>query len=214
MIAIDLHTHSEGSPDGGLRLRDYARMLTSGTLQTIAITDHDDIAFAQSVQESLGNQIIVGEEITTKDGELIGLFLKARIMPGLSAHETAEAIKAQDGLVYIPHPFETVRKGIAQQTLDEIAELVDIVEVHNGRAIFQNRGAIAQTWAEAHSKAMAASSDAHGKRGWGKTFSIVTEVPRQSTLVSLLKSAELSRGTVGLRGVLYPKQNRLKRRLG
>jgi hypothetical protein len=214
MITIDLHTHSEGSPDGGLRLRDYARMLASGTLQTIAITDHDDILFAQSVQESLGNQIIVGEEISTLEGELIGLFLSERVAPGLSARETAEAIKAQDGLVYVPHPFETVRKGISKQTLDEITELVDIVEVHNGRAIFQNRSNLAQKWAEANGTAVAASSDAHGKHGWGKTFSIIADVPRQSTLVTLLKTAQLSRRTVGLRGALYPKQNRLKRRLG
>ncbi|HEY8999610.1 MAG TPA: PHP domain-containing protein [Candidatus Saccharimonadales bacterium] len=212
MIAIDLHTHSEGSPDGGLRLRDYARMLASGTLQAIAITDHDDILFAQSVQESLGDQIIVGEEISTREGELIGLFLNERIAPGLSARETVETIKAQNGLVYVPHPFETVRKGISKQTLDGIAKLVDIVEVHNGRAIFQNRGSLAQKWAEENHKATAASSDAHGRRGWGKTFSVITEMPRQSTLVELLKSAELSRGTVGLRGALYPKQNRLKRR--
>lgn len=213
MIALDLHTHSEGSPDGSLRLKDYERMLQSGVLNAIAITDHDDISFAQNVREVLGEQIIVGEEISTAEGELVGLYLTKRVEPGLSAHETAEAIKAMNGIVYVPHPFETVRKGISKRTLGGIAELVDIVEVHNGRAIFQNRGGLAQKWAEQNGKAMAASSDAHGKRGWGKTFSVVAETPRQSTLVSLLKSASLERGTVGLRGALYPKANRLRRRI-
>lgn len=214
MIAVDLHTHSQGSPDGGLRLKDYKRMLASGVLNAVAITDHDDVSFALSVREVLGDQIIVGEEISTTEGELVGLYLTKRIEAGLSARETAEAIKAMRGLVYVPHPFETVRHGISKDTLDGIAELVDIVEVHNGRAIFQNRGKLAQKWAEENDKAMAASSDAHGWGGWGKTFSVVDEMPRQSTLVSLLKSASLERGTVGLRGALYPKTNRLRRRSG
>lgn len=214
MIAVDLHTHSQGSPDGGLRLKDYERMLQSGVLNVIAITDHDDVSFALSVREVLGDQIIVGEEVSTKDGELVGLYLTKRIEPGLSARETAEAIKAMRGLVYVPHPFETVRHGLTKQTLDEIAELVDIVEVHNGRAIFQNRGNLAERWAEANNKVTGSSSDAHGWSGWGKTFTVVEEMPRQSTLVSLLQSAQLQRGSVGLRGALYPKANRLRRRIG
>ncbi len=214
MIRIDLHTHSSASPDGSLTLADYKRMLETNKLEVIAITDHNTIDFAQKAQQALGEQIIVGEEITTTEGEIIGLYLTKRIEPGLSAHETAQEIKKQHGAVYIPHPFETVRKGISLETLDEIAELVDIIEVHNGRAVFQNRGQQARIWAQKHQVAMATSSDAHGRVGWGRTYSQVAEVPTNKTLAQTLSRPEtqLHTKTVGLRGLAYPKLNKLRKR--
>jgi predicted metal-dependent phosphoesterase TrpH len=209
MYKVDLHTHSVASPDGSLRRGDYKRMLGAG-LHSIAITDHNRIEFALKMQRELGDDIIVGEEIATTEGELVGLFLNDLIPAGLSARETAKRIKDQQGLVYIPHPFETVRQGVALDTLDSIADLVDIIEVANGRALFQNRGLKASDWAQKHGTAMAASSDAHGWRGWGKTYSVTTEPPTRTSLVQLLKAAYRSERSVGL-GVLYPKLNRLRK---
>src|SRR6266581_840040 len=121
MFKLDLHTHSQGSPDGGLTRGDYQRMLVSGKLDFIAVTDHDSIEFASALYEQLGSQIIVGEEVTTANGELIGLYLKQRVLPGRSAVDTVELIHTQGGLVYVPHPFETVRKGLSLESLEEIA---------------------------------------------------------------------------------------------
>jgi len=210
--AIDLHTHSIASPDGSLTAADYRDILQRNRLQYIAVTDHNTIDFAVQLQAELGNCIIVGEEISTAEGEIIGLYLTQTIPPMRSAAEAIRAIKKQGGLVYIPHPFETVRKGITPKILQRIAGDVDIIEVHNGRAIFQNFAKESLAWAKAHSVPGAASSDAHGIAGWGRTCSIIEEIPTRETLAGSLGFATLNRGFVGARGILYPKINRLRKR--
>ena len=208
-FALDLHTHSIGSTDGGLTLDDYQSAL-SGGLHYIAITDHDTIKTAQDFKAKLGASIIVGQEITTLEGEIIGLFLSKRVQPGRSAQQTVADIKSQGGLVYIPHPFETVRKGLTKDVLDSISENVDVIETFNGRAFFQNRGPDALTWARLHRKASCSSSDAHGRQGLGKVFTTVSEEPQADTLVSLLQTARLTTARPGLRALLYPKLNRFR----
>lgn len=213
MYKIDLHTHSTASADGGLRAHDYREALKNGLLDVIAVTDHNTTAFACKLQQELGNSIIVGEEISTKEGEIIGLYLQETVQSDLSVEQTIRAIHDQHGLVYVPHPFETIRKGITIDTLNRVAASVDIIEIHNGRAIFQNRGPAARAWSAHASIAGAASSDAHGRQGWGKTYSLLSEIPSALSLCDLLKDARYELGVVGLRGLLYPKFNKLRRRL-
>lgn len=210
MHKLDLHTHSYASPDGSLQATDYKHMLESGGLDVIAVTDHNRIDFALKLQAELGERIIVGEEITTLEGEIIGLYLRETVPPHLSAVATVAHIREQGGLVYIPHPFETVRKGLTAASLDAIAAEVDIMETCNGRAL-QKRGPRAEQWAAARDVPGAASSDAHGKRGWGNTYSIVTETPTRKNLVHLLRSATYSTKPVSAIGRLYPKLNRLRK---
>jgi len=211
MYKIDLHTHSQASPDGALSADDYRRMLASGKLDYIAVTDHNRIDFAVELQAQLGRQIIIGEEITTMQGEIIGLYLARAVSAGLSLTEAVTAIHEQGGLVYIPHPFETVRKGITTPDLSSIAAEVDIIETYNGRTL-QNKANRAITWAAKHKVPGAASSDAHGWIGWGKTYSVLLDAPTRENLLEQLAMATGSHGSVGIRGRLYPKLNRLRRR--
>lgn len=213
MLKVDLHTHSQMSPDGSLRIADYQSMLDRGFLDYIAVTDHNTISLALKAKEQLGDKIIVGEEISAREGEIVGLYLSSTIPAGLSVAETADLIHKQGGLVYIPHPFETVRKGLQLDALEGIASAVDIVEVHNGRAIFQDKSMRAIDWAKLYQLPGAASSDAHGKHGWGKTYSIIEEVPTKEKLAELLYKATYQVGSPGMRGVLYPKVNRMKKKL-
>lgn len=214
MYTVDLHTHSTASPDGSLRARDYKAMLDSGRLDVIAVTDHDTITFARELQQALGQRIIIGEEISTTEGEIIGLYLTKLVKPGLGMAETIKHIHDQNGLVYIPHPFETVRRGLPRVILDHIANEVDIIEIFNGRAYFQNKSGLAKQWAKAHGVAGAASSDAHGWYGWGKTGTIVGQPPTQANILQLLPDAQYAEGRVGLSGLMYPKLNRLRKGLG
>ncbi len=212
MIKIDLHTHSQASNDGGIRFDEYVDVLKDGKLDCIAITDHNSISFAQQMRQTLGEQIIIGEEITTTNGEIIGLFLKRPVIPGQTPLETAKAIKDQGGLVYIPHPFETVRAGLTEEALNTIVDLIDTVEIHNGRAMFQNRGPKAATWAKLNHKTTVASSDAHGLKGLGTTYTQISAVPSEKTLVKLLKKGRFTTNRPPLRTLLYPKINRLSKR--
>jgi len=211
MIRADLHTHSKMSPDGSLGINDYQAKLTSGILNCIAITDHDRIDFAVQTRAMLGKAIIVGQEITSREGEIIGLYLSKAVPAGLSAVETVKHIRGQGGLVYIPHPFETVRKGVPLEILDTIAKDVDIIETYNGRSL-QNRGKQAIEWATTHHKTAASSSDAHGKLGWGKTYTILSALPQRETLLKLLAKGATHTQSTGLIGRLYPQFNRLRKK--
>ncbi len=211
---VDLHTHSIASPDGGLTEADYRKMLDSGRLDYIAITDHNTVEFALGLKATLNSdRIIVGEEILTTDGEIIGLYLTETIPKLLSPAETIAAIRQQGGLVCIPHPFENVRRGMKKPTLDAIAADVDMIEVHNGRAVFQNKSAQAYAWAKAHGVLGVASSDSHAVPGWGRTYTVVAGKPTPERFMELIATATFVTGFPGIKAVVYPKFNKLKTRL-
>lgn len=212
-LKVDLHTHSVASPDGGITIRQYRGALEAGILDCIAITDHNSIDFATHAQAELGGRIIVGEEIMTNMGEIIGLFLDKPIRPGLSPDETIAEIKAQNGLVYIPHPFETIRKGLHPATLEIIQNNIDIIEACNGRAFLQNRSQQAVVWSKLNKVPAAASSDAHGLRGLGRTFTAVADMPNRDNLIDLLTSGTLQTRRPKVRGLLYPKYHKLRKKL-
>lgn len=213
MFKVDLHTHSIASPDGGISAEQYKHILSTGTLDTVAVTDHNTAEFALQLQQQLGDKIIVGEEIMTSHGEIIGLYITETIPGGLSPQETIERIKSQGGLVYIPHPFETIRSGLAPHTLEEIASDIDIIEICNGRAFLQNRSSQTVVWARLNHVIGAASSDAHGSRGVGKTYSSLAEMPTRETLRQLLERATHHTGRPGARALLYPKYHRLRKKI-
>jgi predicted metal-dependent phosphoesterase TrpH len=109
----DLHVHSTWS-DGA---QHPATIVSSaaGRLDVVAITDHDQIGGALAARAfaarrpDLGVEVVVGEEISSRNGHLIGLFLEERVPPGLSAERTIDAIHAQGGLAVAAHPFHPVR---------------------------------------------------------------------------------------------------------
>lgn len=210
---VDLHTHSTASHDGGVSKDGYRKAIETGTLDYIAITDHNTIDFAKDLQSTLGDHIIVGEEIMTTIGEIVGLYLNETIPSGLSPEQTISEIRKQNGIVYIPHPFETIRKGLHPQVLDEIVAEIDIIEVCNGRAFAQDRSKQTVVWAKINQKPGAASSDAHGFHGLGKTYSLVTEVPNRDNLVSLISGCIPNAERPKFRAILYPKYNKIKKKI-
>ena len=212
MIRADFHTHSYASPDGGITAAEYQRLLTT-VVDCIAVTDHNTITAAQDLQQLLGNKIIVGEEITTLEGEVIGLFLSEVVPPYLSALETVHRIKQQGGLVYVPHPFETVRKGISMDSLETIREQVDIIEVHNGRAWVQNETIQAEEWSVINRVPGAASSDAHGIDGVGRTYTQLDKIPTVKTLAQQLHRASLVSARPPIHSLLYPSYNRIRKKI-
>lgn len=211
MVKIDLHTHSIISPDGGIREVEYGKLLKAGILDCIAVTDHNETKFAKKLHEKFGNKIIVGEEITTREGEMIGLFLKETVPAGLSAKDSALAIRAQGGLVYIPHPFETARLGIQRPVLKKIVDLIDIVEVFNGRGKIRGKHAEAEAFCTAYNLAGAASSDAHGLYGAGKTFSMIEKIPTEPLLIDMLKKGSLQKTYAPFLAYFYPMRNRIRK---
>jgi predicted metal-dependent phosphoesterase TrpH len=134
----------------------------------LAITDHERIDGALRAVETADGpggalQVIVGEEVRSRDGDLLGLFVEHAVPPGLSAAETSLAIREQGGLVGLPHPFDGLRSSGAQKAgarLDDLAVLVDFVEIHNARA-YRDANPRAAVFAREHGVPGVASSDAH-----------------------------------------------------
>ncbi len=211
MYKIDLHTHSVASKDGGLKRSQYVELLENGVLDVVAITDHNTIELAKDLYKDYPDSLIIGEEIMTAQGEIIGLYLSSDIEPGMTALETAKEIRGQGGLVYIPHPFETVRHGIQPDALDEIKYLVDIIEINNGRALLKSHLPKVAIWAKINRVATASSSDAHGLKGVGNSYSTVSKKPTKDTLVELLATARIVAERPPLRTLLYPKGHRLRK---
>ncbi len=210
---VDLHSHSIISHDGGITAEEYEKLLSSERLDCIAITDHNETSFARIMQQKHGDKIIIGEEITTTEGEIIGLFLQETIPAGLDAVETVNRIRQQDALVYIPHPYEIFRKGLQQSSLDKIKDEIDIVEVFNGRGQVRGKPEESLAFANLHQKSQAASSDSHCIMGMGKTYSIVAEMPTQKSLKRLLINPELSRKRAPMYTLLCPLVNRIKNKI-
>ncbi len=171
-------------------------------LTHLAITDHERIDGAQRAAELAppGLQLIVGEEIRTADGDMLGLFLTEVVPPGLSAAETAAAIREQGGVVGLPHPFDGFRSsggsqaGEAEQKLDELATIVDYVEVHNARA-YRDANPLAGAFAERHGLPGVASSDAHSITEVGVASTVLPQgFTTAQELLALLPQARITPG--------------------
>jgi len=209
---IDLHTHSIASPDSSITAKQFKKALSGGVLSCIAVTDHNRIDFAQKLQKELGPEaIIIGEEISTKQGDIIGLYLTSLVEPNQEISQAIEAIKKQGGLVYIPHPFETVRKGISHETLDNVIDDIDIIESANGRAFFQNLGTEAHTVARIRYKHPCASSDAHRSSALGKTYTEIKEIPKKDNLLELLSLGKLKYTRPSFLDIMAPKMSKFSK---
>lgn len=210
---VDLHTHSIISHDGGLTEAQYAHLIHARILDFIAITDHNETRFARIMQGKLGDKIIVGEEIKTSEGEIIGLFLQKTISAGLTPEETIKEIRAQGGLVYVPHPFETFRRGLQADPLKRIARDIDIVEIFNGRGRWRNKNQLAKAFVAQHQMTVAASSDAHCPLGIGKTYTMIRGIPMKKRLKKLLRQGDLRKEYAPLLAFLCPAINRIKNKV-
>ena len=194
---VDLHVHSRGSFDCLSAPRDIVKAAHDRGLTHLAITDHDRIDVALEVREAApaGLTVIVGEEVKTRDGDLICIFLDRAIPPGLSAAETIAAAREQGGLAGIPHPFDRMRGSILRDAaMASLAPLVDWVETHNARLVGHgNEDAAA--FAREHGLPGIAVSDAHSIMEIGVAYTALDGDPSTPAgLLAALAGAELVTG--------------------
>lgn len=161
-VRVDLHCHTHRSSDCATSYRALTGAARQRGLDVLAITDHNRIEGALELAESTPFRFIVGEEIATTEGEIIGLFLTAFIPPRLSPEETIDEIKRQGGVVYVPHPFDRVRRSVIRPAaLERVAGLIDAVEVLNARIHVAEQNAAAVRFADERGLLKGAGSDAH-----------------------------------------------------
>lgn len=156
-----MHLHTRGSFDCLSDPHALVRRAMEVGLDRICVTDHNAIAVARELQRAWPDYVIIGEEVKTAERvDIIGLFLTELIPEGTPARETCEWIRAQGGLVYVPHPFAG-GKGGGGRILAEIEDLVDAVEGFNARLHDASLNERAVEWAGARGLPTGAGSDAH-----------------------------------------------------
>jgi len=170
-IVVDLHMHTTWSHDCSIEVDDLIDHAESEGLGAIAVTDHNVFGGAlEAVERARGRDLIVipGEEVKTDgQGEVIGLFLTEEIPRGLPFADTVEAIRAQGGLVYVPHPFDRLHSIPDPATLQRHLAEIDVFEVYNARLLFEAYNVEAARFAKKYNLTAGAGSDAHVLQGVG-----------------------------------------------
>jgi predicted metal-dependent phosphoesterase TrpH/glycosyltransferase involved in cell wall biosynthesis len=170
-IVVDLHMHTSWSHDCSIDAAELVDHAESEGLGAIAVTDHNVFGGAlEAVDYARGRELVVipGEEVKTDgQGEVIGLFLEREIPRGLSFEDTIAAIREQDGLVYVPHPFDRMHSIPDPRTLHRHLADIDVLEVFNARLLFESYNDEALRFARKYNLTMGAGSDAHVLQGVG-----------------------------------------------
>jgi predicted metal-dependent phosphoesterase TrpH len=169
-------------------------------LSPVFLTDHDRTDGARSLLDAGQAATVVGEEILTTEGELIGLFLKVPVPRRLSPEETVAAIKEQGGLVYLEHPYDTGRRNLREEAIERIAGQIDIVEVFNGRSEPElNRRA--EELRDTLGVPAGAGSDAHRLGEIGGVYVEMEEFEGAADFLAKLREARIvtRRGRLALR---------------
>jgi predicted metal-dependent phosphoesterase TrpH/hypoxanthine phosphoribosyltransferase len=147
MTLCSFHIYTIYSDDGAMRLSVLHEMAKHHGISALCITDHNSIDGAVRFQKKFSDlQTVVGEEIFTNQGEIIGLFLSRFIPPGMSIDDTIQSIRDQGGLVCLPHPCDAQRpSSLRGEALEYAASKADIIEVFNSRSLLNasNRDALA-----------------------------------------------------------------------
>ena len=187
-----MHTHF--SPDSGMKPERLVARCQEVGLNCIAVTDHNTIEGALRLRELAdGFRVVVGEEILSRDGEIIGLFLEDAIPRGLSADETIARIREQGGIVSVPHPFSrNRRKRIRREVLQRVWPQVDAIEVFNAREALASDNLRAAEFATEHDIPGAVGSDAHRPREIGAAWLDVDDFTGSEDFVRALRTGTVN----------------------
>ncbi len=196
-IAVDLHTHTSWSHDCSVPAADLLDVAEEIGLGAIAVTDHNVFGGAQEAAELARGRaltVIPGEEMKTKgQGEVIGLFLREEIPRGLSFEDTIAAVRAQGGLVFLPHPFDRRHAIPDPVTLHRHLAEIDVLEVYNARLLKETYNDEALRFARKYNLLQGAGSDAHVLPGLGTGAVRMREFRTPEEFLISLRTAEILR---------------------
>ena len=192
---MDCHLHTVASGDAVTTLDQLAERVARERIDVLAITDHNETSAAMTAVAAGGiggARVIVGEEIRTQAGEVIGLFLTERIPYVLPVAEAIGRIRGQGGLVYLPHPYDPARGSLGAAADALCADgMADIVEVFNAKiadqALNDRAAALARRW----SLPGGAGSDAHDPAGVGAAYLEMADFDGPASFVASLASARV-----------------------
>jgi len=170
LLRADMHIHTEYSMDCTMPLDKIIARCQELGINCVVIADHGTIEGGLRMRELAPFTVIVAEEILTPYGEIMGMFLEEDIPNGLSVEETIAQIKAQGGLVCVPHAFDIFRPSALGEKIEEFAEQIDVIEVFNSRCPLLRSSAKALAFAQKYAIAQSAGSDAHTPSEIGNAY--------------------------------------------
>ena len=200
LIDVDLHMHTDHSYDCATPVEVLLAEARTRGLGAIAITDHNEISGALEAQgKTDGLEVIVGEEVkTASQGEVIGLFLQAKIPRGMTLAETIAEIKRQGGLVYVPHPFDRLHSVPDYEHLLDVLDDVDAIEIFNPRVAISEFNDEALRFAAKYRIPAGAGSDAHVPQGLGSVRIRMREFNGPQEFLESLRDADIVRNPASL----------------
>jgi predicted metal-dependent phosphoesterase TrpH len=192
-VRVDLHSHTMWSGDSTTTPDEVERAVVESGIDVLCITDHNAIRGAVELAERLPCRVVVGEELRTHAGEIIGLFLTERVPVGTPPAAAAEQIRAQGGIVYVPHPFDPMRRNLAEPALRDLAErgLVDAIEVLNAKTSLRSLNARAASFAAELDLAGGAGSDAHVPDALGSAYVEMPDFDGAADFLAKLRDARV-----------------------
>ncbi|HEY5816079.1 MAG TPA: PHP domain-containing protein [Solirubrobacterales bacterium] len=198
LIEVDLHMHTDHSPDCATPVEVLLETARDRDLGAIAITDHNEVSGALEARriaaEMGGIEVIVAEEVkTAEQGEVIGLFLEEKIPRGMTMAETIAAIRAQGGLVYVPHPFDRFHSVPDYEHLLDIVEEIDILEVFNPRVALTSFNEEAERFARKYRIVPGAGSDSHVAQGLGSVRVRIHDFDGPAEFLEAMRDADITR---------------------
>ena len=197
MLRADLHLHTCYSPDCRLSLQDILRRCGEVGIDCLAVTDHGTIEGALRARELAPFPVIVGEEVMTREGEVLGLFMEKTIPSGLTAARTVELIREQGGLAGVPHPFDRFyRSCLRRDTLLDLLPRLQLIEAFNARSLFHRDQA--QAFAQSHGLLMTAGSDAHTLGEVGRAYVEMPPFQGPQGFLQSLEKGKIGGGTTPL----------------
>jgi hypothetical protein len=195
LIDVDLHMHTDHSPDCATPVEVLLATARAQGLGAIAVTDHNEISGALEARaqaRSAGVKVIVAEEVKTAgQGEVIGLFIEEKIPRGLSLEETVAEIRRQGGLVYVPHPFDRMHSVPDYEHLLTILDDVDAIEVFNPRVAIGAFNDEAARFAAKYRIIAGAGSDSHVPQGLGSVRIRMRDFEGPGEFLQSLRDAEI-----------------------
>ena len=163
-LKADFHSHSNYSRDSVLNPHTLIDSCVRKGINCIAVTDHNEIEGAFVIQKLAPFKVVIGEEVKTSEGEIIGLFLKEFVPRNLTPEDTIAAIHEQGGIAVVPHPYDIFRRSVIRKdALERVKGMVDAIEGFNCRNILARHDDRAKDLARGVDKPLTVGTDSHSQ---------------------------------------------------
>jgi predicted metal-dependent phosphoesterase TrpH len=193
VLRVDFHCHTLRSKDSLTTYADLLQACQRKGLDKVVVTDHNTILGALEAQALDPGRVIVGEEIMTEQGEILAAFVKEEIPRGLPPLEVIQRLREQGAFISVSHPFDRNRNGAWKLAdLEQIAPLVDAIEVFNARCMQADFNRMAQDFAHAYQLAGTAGSDGHAAFEIGAAHLLLPEFDDAISLRKAVQEAQVA----------------------